>query len=142
MENIPTIPYFGKETAESSLKVESGNGNFMWHKMTAYQWFHQSVKDINATIKELESIRDTKVELLSTFRILIEEFDWSHMYSDDSKPTTRQKERNKEFNELLKVCPGDLTLTVYGIFIKAYIDYAVHGTAPISYETFLKGIDI
>lgn len=36
------VPYTGKYTSDDCATVESGSGNFMWHKMTGYQWYHQT----------------------------------------------------------------------------------------------------
>lgn len=136
------IPYFGKYTAETSKQVTTSGGNFVWHAMAAYQWFHQDEGDIEKTIKDLQSILDSKKNIKAILCNKIDQFDWSHMYSDDSRPTKVQKDRNKEFNEAIALCPLNIQTAVYQYFIFQYMKCAPHPTNPISLEQFLKGVDV
>lgn len=135
-------PFMGTYGSENSKEVTSGSHNFMWYGMVAYQWYHQTFSEIRNTIKELQDIVDMKVELLGKARSIIEDFDWSHMMSDSSEPTTAQRKREANLNTLLLECPEHLKQDIYKIFIRSYLDYSINGLSPISYAEFCKGVSI
>lgn len=136
------VPYIGKYTADKCTSVTSDGGNFMWHGMTGYQWYNQTIPDIEKTIRELTRIVKSKNEMIMLLTEMISQFDWSHMYSDDSRPSKVQNERNCVFNECIKLCPEDVKEVVYQEFITRYLKFAVNPRNPISYDEFIKGIRV
>lgn len=136
------IPYTGSYNAANSTKVITSGENFMWHQMAAYQWYHETEEDIKKTIGELQTLLINKQEIKALIFKAIDNFDWSHMYSDDSRPTRVQTERNKEFNEAFALCPKDIQVTAYQYFITQYMKYAPYPFNPISFEAFTKGVNV
>lgn len=136
------VPYTGKYTSDDCATVESGAGNFMWHKMTGYQWYHQTTVDLERTIRDLERMVKSKNEMIEMLKEMIAEFDWTHMMSDDSRPSEQQRERNRVFNECIKLCPEDVKEVAYREFIYAYLKFGLNPKNPISYDEFLKGIRV
>ncbi len=135
-------PFTGSFNAENSREVKSGSGNFMWHGMEAYQWYHQTSHEIGETIRRLEKLLKAKEETVESAEKLINNFDWSHMMSDDSKPSKNQRDRETAFNQLVSDSPEDVRLTIYKLFINAYVHFDINGKNPISYKEFIQGIKI
>lgn len=136
------IPFTGSSNATNSQTPTVGGGNFMWHGMTAYQWHHQSIGDIERTIRDLEGLMKAKEKMKELIKSMIADFDWSHMYSDDIKPSRRQEERDKEFNACIALCPQDIKEYAYREFVTEYLRCSPNGKSPISYEDFIKGIKV
>lgn len=133
----------GDTSPESCREVKcTPSINFMNHNMIGFQWYHQSDSDIERTIRGLQGILSSKRTLKSMITKQLSEFDWTHMYSDDHRVTPRQEERNKKFNELVKECPYDLKIFAYIAFIKEYMNCSPSPMSPISYDKFIKGVDV
>ncbi len=135
------VPY-SSYNAENSKIVASGEGNFMWHGMTSYQWYHQTMSDIENTIRELGNLLKSKEKMIQAIDAMIGGFDWSHMYSDDSKPTKAQAERDKLFNECIALCPEDIREYAYKEFIRQYLKFSPNGKNPMSYDQFMAGVKV
>lgn len=142
MENFKQlIPYTGSYTGHNSYNIVQ-RGNFMWHGMTAYNWFHQSEEDIKSTIDSLKNLLESKQEMKKMLRSQLENFDWTHMYSDSSQCSEKQKKRNKEFNECIALAPDDVKEYMYRRFIISYLHFSPSPKNPISYEEFIAGIRV
>jgi hypothetical protein len=136
-------PFLGNYTDPEKCKSVTSQGeNFMWHAMAGYQWHHQTLRDMNKTMYELRELINMKIELQEGLCMQIDEFDWTHMYSDDSRPSRQQAERNKQFNQDLMLAPADIKFEVYKHFISRYLDWSPQAYAPISFETFKNGISV
>lgn len=136
------LPYMGSYNAENSMTPQVGGGNFMWHGMMAFQWHHQSSHDIENTIRDLGDILKKKEAMKEAIVEMIKDFDWSHQYSDDIRPSKVQKERDTHFNECIAMCPMDIKEFAYKQFITSYLLYSPNGKSPISFEVFLKGVRV
>jgi hypothetical protein len=135
-------PFTGSYDAEKSKTVVSDSANFMWHGMTAHLWYHRTISELSTIVREIEKLIRDKEELVESAEKLIDNFDWSHMMSDDFKPSKTQRDRETAFNQLVSDSPEDVRLTIYKLFINAYVHFDVNGKNPISYEKFIQGIKI
>lgn len=137
------LPFYGEYGYENSKSpVTQPAGNFMWFQMGAFHWYHQDVRQIKNTIKQLEDIIKDKERLVTAFKDMIDDFDWSHMFSDDGRPSRLQAERNKRFDEALAKCPDDVKFEVYKAFIREYLEHGIYGKTPMSFEEFKKGVNV
>lgn len=135
-------PITGNYNAENSKTVTADSANFMWHGMAAHLWYHRTVSEISDIAREMEKLIKAKEEMVESAKKLIDNFDWSHMMSDSSVPTKTQRDREKAFNQIVADCPGDVRVTIYKLFINAYVHFDINGKHPISYEQFIAGVKI